>query len=464
MSGPAKAGTAHAQRVVISGVGAVSAAGHGALSLSDALAEGRPRLSEIERFVPGAGEPTLAGQVTDFVARDWLPTMLVRQTDRSTHMAFAATRLGLEEAKLDLDSCDSLRCGVMTGIGVGGMVFAEPELYNQRVFGPDEVSTYQSIAWFYAAAMGQLSISLDLRGYSKTFVADRVGSLHALGHAYHAIREGRLDVCLAGGTEAPLAPFIYRSLASTGWLGQERYLPFSTEGSGFLLGEGAVILVVESLAHALARDAPIICEISGFGMATDCRAKDYEAPAERVIARSMRLALGGSSQDAPLEQDASRPGSAEVSSGPGQGNGTGGTATGHDRKAQGRSGSLADDRSLAGRVDLVVADGAATPEADGREVRALESTLAERWDALDVTAPKAVVGELYGAGGALQVAAAALAIREKKVWPLATQGEAVSVPHSKQTRERAIDTALVHSAGIRGLSASLSVRRFHSST
>lgn len=428
------------ERVVVTGVGVVTAAGFGSEALARALAEGVPRLSEIDHFAPGPGEPSLAGQVEAFSARDWLPPMLVRQTDRSTHMAFAAARLGMEEAGLELGTCNPLRCGAMIGIGVGGMVFAEPQLYNQWVFGPDEVSTYQSIAWFYAAAMGQLSITLDLRGYSKTFVADRVSGLHALGHAFHTVREGRLDLCLAGGTEAPLAPFIYRSLASTGWLARDCYQPFSSAGQGFLLGEGAALMVLESLTHAEARGAPILAEITGFGMATDCRAMPYESASGAVIERSMRLALGADGNGAARSSASSQNGSSN-----GQ----------REAVRPGGAAPPAGDH----HVDLVVADGSARPQADASEAAALERLLGRHWQHTKVTAPKAIVGELYGAGAALEVAAAALAIRDQTVWPLATNGDA-RVPHTTSAHRCRVDSALVHSAGIRGLSSSLLVRRF----
>lgn len=413
------------RRVVITGVGAVTAAGHGAEALREALAEGRPRLRVIERFKPAADEPSTAGQVEDFRARDWMPLALSRQTDRSTHMAFAAARLALEDAGIDLSTCEPLRCGALIGIGLGGMVFAEPQLYNQRFLGPDEVSTYQSIAWFYAAAMGQLSIALDLRGYSKTFVADRVSSLHALGHAFHMVRDGRADLFLAGGTEAPLAPFIYRSLNGTGWLGKRRYLPFSDHAEGFLLGEGSVLFAIESLAHAEARGADIVAEITGFGMSTECHAGPYEAASAPAIRQSARRALNGTAPSSEgRARTATEPG-ADVDVG----------------------------------VDVIVADGTANPEADAREAEALQDVLAPTWDRLSVTAPKAIVGELYGAGGALQVAAAAESIRAQRVWPLVTEGE-VKVPHVKTTREARVDAVLVHATGISGLSSSLLVHRF----
>ena len=396
-----------ARRVVISGLGPVTAAGIGPASLADALAAGVPLFSEVDRFEMGDQEPRWAAQVRGFKARDWLPAALVRQTDLSTHFAFAAVRVALEDAGLELPEIDPLRIGILVGHGLGGMVFAEPELYNQWVLGPHEVSTYQSIAWFYAAAMGQVSIALGLRGYSKCFVADRASGMHALGHAFRVVQSGRLDVCLAGGTEAPLSPFIYRALASTGHLARERYRPFSAAAEGCLIGEGACFLVLEELAHARERGAPVYCEVLGYGMATDCQAGACGLAQSADLARALRLAL-----------------------------------------AEGGKGS---------QPGAVLADGAGLPAADAAEAAALRAVAGDGWDGA-VSVAKSVVGEMYGGGAPVQAAAAALAIARQTVWPLAG-GEEAAVPHLRQAVRRHLPQVLVNSRGMGGAAAALLLGR-----
>jgi 3-oxoacyl-(acyl-carrier-protein) synthase len=398
------------RRVVVSGIGAVTAAGLGVEPLGRALAAGQPLLTDIERFEPAWGEPRRAGQVRDFQARDYMAASLVRQTDVSTHFAFAAVHLGLADARIRLEQVDPLRIGVMVGHAVGGMVYAEPELYNQWVFGPDEVSTYQSIAWFYAAAMGQISIALGLRGYSKAFVADRSSGTHALGHAFRTVQQGHLDLCIAGGTEAPLSPFIYRALASTGHLSRDSYLPFSAAAEGFLVGEGACFLILEELDHALERGAPIYCELTGYAMTTDSSAGPRRISGADDFARAARLAL----------REAGSP-----------------------------------------AIDAVMADGMASPDGDAAEVQALRALSNGNFESALVTAPKAVVGELYGGGGPVQTAAGALALRCQRVWPLAsaTAGP-VGVPHATEPQARPLQHVLVDSRGLGGVNACLVLRRW----
>jgi 3-oxoacyl-(acyl-carrier-protein) synthase len=391
------------KRVVITGIGAVTAAGLGAAALWDGLEKGQPLLTEIDRFGLPSG-PMKAGQVPGFRAREWMPAALIRQTDLSTQFAIAAVRMSLEDAGIAIEHVDPLQIGIMAGHAIGGMTFAEPQMYSQKFFGPGGVSTYQAIAWFYAAPLGQLSMALKVKGYSKSFVADRASSVHAIGHGFRTIQEGRLDICLAGGTEAPLVPYVYQAMEASGRLARDQYLPFSSKASGFLLGEGACFLVLEERSRALARGARIYAEIKGFGLATDPSVGSYKLSGADDLGRAMQLAIA--ERDGPIEE--------------------------------------------------VFADGAALPEDDAIEVQALRSVIKEGWDGCMVTVPKAVVGELYGAGGAVQAAGAVLSIHHQQSLPLVTNGSgAIGLPYTSSAKPCQIRHVLINSRANGGMNSSL---------
>jgi 3-oxoacyl-(acyl-carrier-protein) synthase len=216
----------------------------------------------------------MGGELACFRASDYVPPKTIKQTDRSTHMALAACELAARDSRLDLQS-EQGEIGMYFANQFGGMEFAEPELYAQTFIGPDRVSAYQAIAWFYAASQGQWSVLSGIRGFAKTIVADRVGGLQALGLAALAIQRGHCSVAFAGGFEAPLVPYTYAIYQTSGLLSRERenaeraYRPFDRECSGFVLAEAAAILVLEDLRHALDRGAPIYGEIAGFAANRD---------------------------------------------------------------------------------------------------------------------------------------------------------------------------------------------------
>lgn len=399
-----------ARRVVITGLGAVTAAGVGCERLWSALKRNEPLFTPIKRFEPRYPEPKLAAQVDGFHADRWMAPALIRQTDIGTHFAFASVRMALQDSQLDLESLDRLRAGVTVGHALGGMDYAEPQLYNQYVFGPEEVGPYQSIAWFYAATMGQLSIQLGLKGYSKALVADRCSGMHAIGHGFRVVQSGRADVIVAGGLEAPLSPFMYRTLASAGQLSCGDYLPFSRESEGFIIGEGACFLILEALDHARERGAKVYAEIAGYGMTTDPFAGRGLSDA-RELFRAQRLALEESGQPAV--------------------------------------------------VDHVLADGVAIREEDRVEMEALTRLFEGSWRDCKVSVPKTIAGEMYGGGAPLQVLAGALSLDLGTCLPLIADDRAL-IPHAATAREQDLRQVLVNSRGIGGVNASLVLRRFGS--
>ncbi len=392
------------KRVVITGLGTVTAAGQNNGTFWQALNQGSSLFSPITRFDPASYRSQLAAEASAFNGEDWMPKPQTRKMDRSSQFALAAAHMALADSGIEPTENQRERTGIMVGNAMGGMDFAEPQFYNQSVHGPGKVSPHLVVAWFPVASQGRISIALGIKGYSKTFVTDRVSSLHAVGHAFRTIQDGKLDLCLAGGTEAPLVPFIYRALEKTGQLTEDGYRPFQPEPTGFLLGEGSAFLVMEEREHALSRSATILAEVKGYAMTTDPRAGMAGLSGPEIMKRAISLGLANA--------------------------GVQGKDVGH-----------------------VLADGAATKAGDAAEAVALKETLGDESD-WTVSVPKTVVGELYGAGGAIQVAAGTLALHHQTVLPFIADRD-ISVPHSLVPQRRTLSHVLVLGRGLGGLNACL---------
>ena len=256
------------RRVVITGLGVISPSGNDVETFWESLKQGKSSIGPITKFDTSDFDVKIAGEVKNFDIKKYgFPFMLTRQLDEFTHYAMAATKMALDDSMINLEMVDRTRMGVFAGNCLGGVGFGEKELYNLYREGWQCVSPYQSISWFYTAPQGQISIFYKLKGYSKTFVADRISSDVALGYAYQSIMLNRLDTCLVCGTEAGVFPYGMSLFSSSDVLSKKRdacYCPYDLKRNGMILGEGAGTLVIEELEHALKRNAPIYGEILSF--------------------------------------------------------------------------------------------------------------------------------------------------------------------------------------------------------
>lgn len=279
--------------VVVTGLGIVSPAGVGEDRLWDLVTSGRSALGPIARFDTADYRCHVGGEISGFEADAFVDGRIIKQTDRMTHLAMAACTLALRDAGLETASMDTARLGMYLANVFGGMEFAERELFAQTFLSPSRVSAYQSIAWFYAASQGQWSIANGVRGVGKSIVGDRVGGLQALLLALLAIRQGQCDVAIAGGFEAPFAPYVYAIHEASGHLAdggaRAAYRPFDRDARGMVLGEGAAMLVLERRERAEARGARIYAELAGGAMNIDAAQED--APAGCGLAGCVEAAL-----------------------------------------------------------------------------------------------------------------------------------------------------------------------------
>ncbi len=406
-------------RAVITGVGVAAPSGIGAPAHWRAVLAGERRIGPITLFDPAGYATRLGGEVPDFDVAGHVEGRLAVQTDRWTWLGFAAAREALADAALDPAALDPYSMSVMLASSSGGNQFGQREL--QRLWGrPDRtVGAYQSIAWFYAASVGQLSIKHQMKGPSSVLATESAGGLDSLAHAARAVRRGT-RVVLAGGTEAPLGPYALACQQRSGWLSTQddpdlAYRPFDAVANGFVPGEGGAVLVVEDLEHALDRGTPhIYAEILGWGASHDGEpTRRGGGGSARQFARAMRLAL----DRAELRPD---------------------------------------------EVDVVFPDAMGVPAYDATEAAALREVFGPDGPAA-VTTQKPLIGRLYQGGSALDAATAALAMRAGVV-PAnagldrpAAECDLRFVPAATPSTT---DVAMVNARGFDGFNASLLVRRW----
>ncbi len=406
------------RRSVITGVGVVAPNGIGTASWWEATRQGKSGIARISRFDPSKYSTQLAGQVEDFDANDWIDRRLQVQTDRWTHMALAATQMAFEDAQFDPAEFDEWSTGAITASSSGGNEFGQREIQALWGKGPKFVGAYQSIAWFYAATTGQISIKHGLKGPCGVVIAEGAGGLEALQHSRRTIRRG-VDTVVSGGLEAPVGPYALTCQLGNGYLSTaadpaDAYRPFDKAANGYVPGEGGAILLVESADRAGQRGAPrVYAEIAGYGATNDAHHWGRPAPDGKQLARAMSVAI----KDAGIS---------------------------------------------AGDIDAVFADAFGVPEFDAIEARAISSVLGQRAGEVPVTAPKTMVGRLYAGGASLDVAAAVLALRDGVIPPtvnLDEPADGCELNFVTTAREAQLGTVLVVARGYGGFNAALVLRR-----
>ncbi|MEU2751772.1 ketosynthase chain-length factor [Streptomyces collinus] len=349
-------------RSVVTGLGVVAPTGIGAVRHWESVLSGKSGLGRITRFDPTGYPVRVAGEVPGFRAGEQVPGRLVPQTDRFTHFALAAAEDALADAAADPATLPEYEMAVVTASSSGGTEFGQHEMENLYQKGSSWVGAYQSIAWFYAATTGQVSIRHGMRGPCGVICGEQAGGLDALGQSRRLLDTGSRLV-LSGGTDASLCPYGLVAQLSTGRLSTEddparAYLPFDAAASGFVPGEGGAILVVENAEGARARGVPAYGELLGYAAGFDPTAD--------------------------------------------------GTTTGHSVLVSVVRRALADAGLAPGDVDVVFADASGTPAEDLAEARALTEVFGP--GGVPVTAPKTLTGRLYAGGAALDVATALLAL------------------------------------------------------
>ncbi|MFL6122705.1 beta-ketoacyl synthase N-terminal-like domain-containing protein [Actinophytocola sp.] len=402
-------------RAVITGIGVVAPSGVGADAHWKSVLDGTSKLGRITRFDPSSYPVALAGEVPEFDVADYVTARLKVATDRWTWHGFAASQEALDDSGIDLSTLDPYGAAVALASSSGGNEFGQGELQALWAEPDGKVSVYQSIAWFYAASVGQISILHQLKGQCSVLVAEAAGGLDSFAQATRTIRRGT-KVVLAGGTEAPLSPYALTCQLSTGRLSVSddpatAYQPFSVGARGYVAAEGGAVLLVEDLDHARARGADIYGEVLGWAATHDGRAtRPGNGGSVEQYSRAMRVALARA------------------------------------------------DRS-ASDVDVVFPDAVGVPAADAVEAEAIRSVFGD----VPVTTQKAQIGRMYQGGAALDVATALQAIRYDTLPATHGLGDVAPGCELNFVREATpshVDVAVVNARGYDGYNTSLVVGRY----
>lgn len=296
------------RRVVVTGIGAVSPCGPTMASSWDALVHGRSGIRHVEGFDVSDMRCRVAGQCREFVASEWFEKSTLRHTSRFIHLGVAAAQMAVDASGLEFEAHEQLcdRTGVMLGVGMAPSQSTVEAHEMLAAKGPSRMWPFFIPATISNMVVGHVSMRFGLHGPSFSTASACSSGAHALGTSLDLIRAGRADVMIAGGCEGnasrlTMAGFdALRALASD-WDPPERASrPFAADRSGFVLSEGGAVLILEELEHAKRRNAPILCELVGYGATTDGYHITNPAPGHAGLAKAMRLALA----DAKLPGDA----------------------------------------------------------------------------------------------------------------------------------------------------------------
>ena len=408
------------RRVAVTGIGVITPIGIGVEGMWAGQQAQRSAVRSVTRFDPTVFRSHNAAEVGDFVPTDFLETKRAKRLDRFGQFSVAAARLALDDARLDLGRENRERVGSMMGTALGGIAYAEEQLGNFLAGGVRAVDPLLALAVFGGASSCNIAIELGIQGPNSTNAMSCASGTIAIGEAFRQIRDGYADTMLAGGAEAPLAPLcfgafaIIRAMSTRNDDPTRASRPFDRDRDGFVMGEGASILVLEAMDRAVARGARIYAEVAGFGMSSDAYHMTAPLPDGSQAARTMRLAL-------------------------------------------------ADADVTPGEVDYVNAHGSSTPLNDSTETAALKQVLGDHAYRVAVSSTKGYYGHALGASGAIETAICAQAIAREWLPPtvnLDAPDAACDLDYiPREGRTARVEHVLTNSFGFGGVNAALVLRR-----
>ncbi|OXM16508.1 beta-ketoacyl-[acyl-carrier-protein] synthase family protein [Paenibacillus herberti] len=406
------------RKAVITGIGCVTPIGTGVEGLWEGLRRGESAVGAIDRFVPEGLKSRIAAQVRDFDPSHYMDRKRAHRTDRYSQLALASGRLALQHAGLDPSQLDGDRTGVFMGSALGGIAYAEEQCSQFMNGGYRSVSPTLGFSVFGGASSCNMAMEFGFTGPNETNSMSCASGAVAIGRALQAIRRGEADTMLAGGSEAPLSPLSFgafdllRAMSTRNEEPGSASRPFDRSRDGFVMGEGAAVLVIEEEGHAKARGARILAELSGFGVSNDAHHMSAPLPCGTQAQRAMRLALS----DADMLQE---------------------------------------------EVGYVNAHGSSTPLNDVTESRVIRSVFGNR--PVAVSGTKGLYGHPLGASGAIEAAITALALSRGWLPPTANlqdPDEAAELDLvTGAGRDARLNAALSNSYGFGGINATLAFRR-----
>jgi 3-oxoacyl-[acyl-carrier-protein] synthase II len=409
------------RRVVITGLGAVSAIGIGRDAYWESLKSGRSGIKKISSFDTTSYPCDVAAEISDFDPADFMTTQQARRIDRFAQLAIAAAKLGIEDAELEITPANQASVGMILGTSLGTLCYLEQQLALLNEKGSKRINPFFPTSVIPSSAATQVMLELKIKGTCKTVTTACASSTWSIGEAFEAIKFGKADVMLAGGAEAPITPSVLASLGSLQLLAQpdgsptSSYRPFCKDAAGFVLGEGAGILVLEELEHAQRRGAPIYAEIGGFGSTTDAfHVMAFEPSFERPVA-AIHTAL------------------AQADVGPSD-------------------------------LGYINPHGIAIPDSDHGEATILKLALGEAAFQIPVSATKPMTGHTLGACGALEMIGCCLMMENEFLHPTINYTEPDPICDldfiPNQGRTAKVDAMMSVSFGFGGYNAACVLRAF----
>lgn len=408
-----------ARRVVITGIGPITASGIGVDGLWAGLHRAVSPIRPLTRFDSTPFKAKLAAEIDDFEPAEFMETRRAKRLNRFEQLSVAATRLALEDADLEPEGMRSEPVAVQMGSALGGLAHAEHQLGEYLEGGLRAVDPRLALGVFAGAASCSVAIEYEFTGPNATNAMSCASGTIAVGEAWRLIREGTVEVALAGGTEAPLAPLtfgafsIIRAMSTRNHDPPSACRPFDEGRDGFVMGEGACVMVMESETHARARGARIYAEVVGYGTTNDAFHMTAPRPDGSEASRAMRIAMGRGG----LEPD---------------------------------------------EVDYVNAHGSSTTLNDSTETLAVRNVLGDRADEILVSGTKPYYGHALGASGAIEVGISALCLTHGWAPPtlnLESPGEGCDLNYNPGGgTDVELRTVLTNSFGFGGINACLALR------
>jgi 3-oxoacyl-[acyl-carrier-protein] synthase II len=408
------------RRVVVTGLGIVSPVGNGIEQAWANLVKGASGVGPITKFDASVLPTRIAAEVKGFNAVDWMPPKETRRSDTFVHYGLAATKMALDDAGLVIDESNGERIGVNVGSGIGGLPMIEENIREMVAKGPRRLSPFFVPGTIINMVAGLISIQFKAKGPNVSMVSACTTSTHCVGEAGRMIEYGDAEVMIAGGAEACVNLSGVGGFCSCKALSERNddpataSRPFDRDRDGFVLGEGAGILILEELEHAKKRGARIYAELCGLGMSAD--ANHITAPNMDGPRRAMLAALKNAGMNA---QD----------------------------------------------VQYVNAHGTSTPLGDANETAAIKAAFGDHAYKMAVNSTKSMHGHLLGGAGAIEAVITALAIHNQVSPPttnIITPDPACDLDYVPNTaRDMKIEVALSNSFGFGGTNGTLAFRRFH---
>lgn len=409
------------RRVVVTGMGVIAPNGIGIDHFWDSLVHGRSGVGKISHFDASSYPSQMAGEIKDFDPLDFMGFKTARRMDRFAHFSVAATRMALDDAGIEISEKNSERVGISLGSALGGIPCAEKQHSIFLEKGLNRVDSLIAIKIFSGAATSQVSVEFGIKGHSNTIGGACAAGADSIGYAFYAIKNNLADMMIAGGAEAPIVPLTFgafcliKALSTRNGDPTRASRPFDKKRDGFVMGEGAGVLILEDLNCACKRGASIYAEMLGYGTTNDAYHMVRPLPTGEQAKKAAQLALSN------------------ANIGPSQ-------------------------------IDYINAHGTSTPLNDKVETDVIKEVFGEHAYRIPISSTKSMIGHSLGAAGAIEFVASVLTIKNQFIHPTINYEfpdpdcDLDYVPN--EGREAIVKTVLSNSYGFGGKNSAIIIRKF----